>query len=76
MVGISIADTGFAEPLESLVTQIKERSLNSGLVVLITGPHDLAVRVERSGARFCCDPREVVRWLEQHTVVTGRRPGN
>jgi len=76
MVGISVSNADLVAPLARLVTRVKLASRNPALAVMVGGSLDLEETAQQIGTTFCNDPRDAVRWLDQHTrspLDTARR---
>jgi MerR family transcriptional regulator, light-induced transcriptional regulator len=70
MVGISLSNTDLVPSLGKLVAAIKRASLNPHIAVALGGSLDLSEEATRIGAVSFCDPRDVVRWLDERAKVT------
>ena len=68
MVGITVSNTDLLGPLELLIRAIKQQSSNREIVVMVGGPLPLEQYGRDNGATVCSDPRDVVRWLDQHLI--------
>jgi methanogenic corrinoid protein MtbC1 len=72
MVGISVSNEQLLEPLIDLVRDVKKRSLNPDVAVMIGGSLDLAEHADAVGAIFCNDPGDAVRRLAARAKGAGR----
>jgi methanogenic corrinoid protein MtbC1 len=69
MVGISVSNSQFLKPLSTLISAVRKASRNAELSVMLGGALDLVEFASRNGATLCAsDPREAVRWLEDHAT--------
>ena len=68
MVGITVSNSDSLGPLGHLISAVKRRSMNRDLVVMVGGPLPLEQYGRDNGATVCSDPRNVVRWLDQHVL--------
>jgi methanogenic corrinoid protein MtbC1 len=66
MVGISVSNSHLLAPVSDLIASIKRAPLNADMAVMVGGSCQLRDDAERMGAMFCSDPRDAVRWLDQH----------
>jgi methanogenic corrinoid protein MtbC1 len=69
LVGISMSSLDLLAPVARRVAAIKKASCNPRLAVMVGGSTLVATEVASIGAIFCNDPRDAVRWLEQHVRV-------
>lgn len=69
MVGISLSNTPLVPSLEKLVVAIKRASRNPHIAIALGGALDLSEEARRVGALSFTDPRDVVRWLDDHGKV-------
>jgi len=70
MVGISVSNTELLPHVGKLIAAVKKASHNPEVAVLLGGPVEgLAEYAPKNGAAFCSDPRDAVRWLEQHVSL-------
>jgi methanogenic corrinoid protein MtbC1 len=72
MVGISVSNEQLLEPLIDVVRDVKKRSLNPDVAVMIGGSLNLAEHAEAIGAIFCNDPGDAVRRLSARAKSAGR----
>jgi methanogenic corrinoid protein MtbC1 len=72
MVGISVSNEQLLEPLIELVREVKRRSLNREVLVMIGGSLNLAEHADAIGATFCNDPGDAMRRLAAHANSSGR----
>ena len=66
MVGISVSNSDLLRPVTRMVAAVKKASINPDVLVMLGGSVELAAHASQIGATFCSDPRDAVRWLEQH----------
>ena len=70
LVGISITNSDLVSTLTSLVRSLRKAPLNPDMAVMMGGSAVLSVAQHLSiGATFCNDPRDAVRWLDEHMRV-------
>jgi methanogenic corrinoid protein MtbC1 len=69
MVGISVSNTDLLRPVTRMVAAVKKASVNPDVLVMLGGSAELADHATEIGATFCSDPRDAVRWLEQHVKI-------
>jgi methanogenic corrinoid protein MtbC1 len=75
MVGISVSNSDLVKPLTRLVTAIRKASINPTVGVMLGGSPELSDTATQVGATFCSDPRDAVRWLEQHARIKEKHDG-
>lgn len=74
MLGISVSNTELLEPLADVIAAVKGASRNANLTIMLGGSLDLDEYAAQNGVLLCAaDPREAVRWLEQHAKAGGCR---
>ena len=69
MIGISVSNSDLLKPVTRMVAAIKKASINPDVLVMLGGSAELAAHASQIGATFCSDPRDAVRWLEQHVKI-------
>jgi MerR family transcriptional regulator, light-induced transcriptional regulator len=70
MVGISVSNTDLLAHVAKLIAAVKKASTNPDVAVLLGGPlPELVDYAPKNGATYCTDPRDAVRWLEQHVSL-------
>ncbi len=66
MVGISVSNSELLVPLTRYVGAVRKASMNPDMAILLGGSLLLSEHAEQIGGTFCSDPRDAVRWLEDH----------
>jgi methanogenic corrinoid protein MtbC1 len=69
MLGISMSSSQEMKALGRLVASVQRASINPDLAIMMGGCSELRDAAEQLGALYCSDPREAVRWLEQHVLA-------
>ncbi len=69
MVGITVSNSDLLEPLGVLIGGVKKASQNRSVAVMLGGPLPLGIYKDKYGVTVCSDPRDAVRWLDQHVTL-------
>lgn len=74
LLGITVSNDHLLKPLAALLARVRRASLDPELPILLGGALDLSDFAASNRVEQCAsDPCEVVRYLERHATLRGRR---
>ena len=70
MLGISVSNQELLKPLSRLIAAAQSATRNPDMILTLGGPLELGEYAAQCGVSLCtADPRDAVRWLEQHASL-------